>query len=118
MRKIVIGAAFYGRGWTGVKPENNGLYQPYGKTLNEDLSFARLVRDFIGKNGFVRHWAPDARAAYLWNPDTATFISYEDPESLRAKAAWAREHGLGGLGGRRPDRDLMTVPTAADQGDN
>ena len=25
--QMIIGGAFYGRGWKGVGPENNGLYQ-------------------------------------------------------------------------------------------
>ena len=41
-------------------------------------------------------WDADARAPYLWNADTRTFISYEDPESLALKCAYIREHGLAG----------------------
>jgi chitinase len=96
-RKIVVGAAFYGRGFEGVKPEHNGLFQPYERLLQGDLSYARLAKEFIGQNGFERHWDADAKAAYLWNPTTRTFISYEDPESLTAKAQFVKERGLGGV---------------------
>jgi chitinase len=41
-------------------------------------------------------WDRLAQAPYIWNKDTRTFISYEDPESLRLKSAYIRKNGLGG----------------------
>jgi chitinase len=41
-------------------------------------------------------WDSQAQAPYLWNKDTRTFISYDDPQSLRLKCGYIREHGLGG----------------------
>lgn len=95
--KIVVGAAFYGRGWTGVTPENHGLLQPYAESLPGDFSHDRLVREFIGRAGFERHWDSAARAAYLWNADTRTFVSFEDAAALREKAGYVKTHGLGGI---------------------
>ncbi len=94
--KLVVGAAFYGRGFIGAKPENNGLYQPYERS-GGDYPYARLVREFINKQGFKRYWDSAARAPYLWNPDSNTLISYDDPESLKAKAEFVRAHHLGGI---------------------
>jgi chitinase len=37
-RKLVIGAALYGREFADVKPEHNGLYQPYGKYVGGQLA--------------------------------------------------------------------------------
>ena len=95
-RKLVLGAAFYGRSFTGVKPENNGLYQPYERFVDE-YPYAVLVRDYVNKQGFKRLWDAAAKAPYLWNPASATFITYEDPESLKAKAEFVRAHNLGGV---------------------
>jgi chitinase len=50
-RKLVVGAAFYGRSFSGVKLENNGLYQPYEHYAGQH-SYSVLVRDFIDKQGF------------------------------------------------------------------
>jgi len=33
----------------------------------------------------------------LWNAATRTVIVYDDPESLRLKARYVREQGLGGV---------------------
>ncbi len=95
-KKLVIGAAFYGRGWTGVKPENNGINQPFEKYAGE-YPYSILVRDYLDKQGFKRQWDGVAKAPYLWNPDSATLISYDDPESLKAKAAFVKAQRLGGI---------------------
>lgn len=94
--KLVIGAAFYGREFGGVDPTHDGLYQPY-KQFIAFVPWSKLQADFIGKHGFVRHWDAQADAAWLWNAKTRTFISYDDPESLAAKAAFVKAHHLGGI---------------------
>ncbi|HJP97503.1 MAG TPA: glycoside hydrolase family 18 protein [Rhodanobacteraceae bacterium] len=95
-RKLVIGAAFYGREFGGVNPAHDGLYRHYGKYIGE-IPWPKLKAGFIDKHGFVRHWDPQADAAWLWNPDSHAFISYDDPESIAAKAAFVKAHHLGGI---------------------
>jgi chitinase len=94
--KLVIGAAFYGREFGDVETAHDGLYQPYGKYIGE-IPWPRLKADFIGKQGFVRHWDARADAAWLWNARTRTFITYDDPASIAAKAAYVKAHHLGGI---------------------
>lgn len=94
--KLVIGAAFYGREFGGVHPEHDGLYQPYAHFI-AFVPWSKLTADFIGKHGFVRYWDPQADAPWLWNAKTHTFISYDDPESIAAKAAFVRARQLGGI---------------------
>lgn len=94
--KLVIGAAFYGRAWTGVAAGSDGMFEPYTKYAGEH-AYSKLARDYIGQRGFQRRWDPVARAPYLWNPDSTTVISYEDEQSLRAKAAYVRQNRLGGV---------------------
>ena len=94
--KLVLGAAFYGRSFTGVNPENNGLHQPYERYVDEH-PYSVLARDYVDKQGFRRMWDAAAKAPYLWNPGSATFITYEDPESLKAKAEFVRARKLGGI---------------------
>jgi len=95
-KKLLIGAAFYGREFDDVKPEHNGLYQTYGHYGTEH-PWPQLEADFINRNGFVRHWDADAQAPYLWNPATRRFISYDDPQSIAAKAAYVKAQHLGGI---------------------
>jgi chitinase len=94
--KLIIGAAFYGREFGDVQPAHDGLYQPYGKFI-AFVPWPELTADFINKRGFVRHWDARADAAWLWNPETRTFVSYDDPEALATKAAYVRQQHLGGI---------------------
>jgi len=95
-RKLVIGAAFYGREFADVKPAHHGLYQPYGHFAGM-RPWPELVADYIGKNGYVRYWDTAAKAPWLWNAKTRSFISYDDPRSIAAKAAFVKAHHLGGI---------------------
>jgi chitinase len=94
--KIVLGVAFYGRGFAAVTAVNNGVNQPYERFEGEH-SYAQLSDKFIGKQGYVRYWDACAQAPYLWNAAARIFISYEDPESIAIKARYALDHHLGGI---------------------
>lgn len=96
-RKLVLGAAFYGRAWTGVEAENTGLYQPYTKSVDDEFPFSRLLLEFVDKQGFRRHWDRSVRAPFLWNSESGTFITYDDPESLREKTRFVKQQRLGGM---------------------
>jgi chitinase len=94
--KLVLGVAFYGRGFTGVTPTQNGVNQKYER-YEGDHSYTELAAQLIGKQGFVRLWDAKAEAPYLWNAKTRTFITYDDPQSLTLKRAYAKRLGLGGV---------------------
>jgi chitinase len=94
--KIVLGVAFYGRGFAGVTPLNNGVNQPYQRFEGEH-SYAELAGEFVGSRGFIRYWDASAQAPYLWNSAARTFITYDDPQSLQIKARYILEHHLGGV---------------------
>jgi chitinase len=99
--KIVLGVPFYGRGWTGVNDANNGLFQPRddaaakGSRVGPD-QYKELKDDKDGKAG-KRFWHEQAKVPWLWNPQTRVFVSYDDPESLKLKAQYARDKKLGGV---------------------
>jgi len=93
--KIVLGLPFYGRGWAGANDQDNGLFQPAtGKHISP--SYDELAANYINKNGFTRYWDEDAKAPYLWNPESRTFISYADEESFVHKADYIKKKGLAG----------------------
>jgi chitinase len=94
--KLVLGAAFYGKSWRGVSPVNHGVLQSYAK-FGKWIEYRDLVADYIGKDGFQRFWDDQAKAPYLWNPETHVFISYEDEDSLKEKVAYVKERHLGGI---------------------
>jgi chitinase len=94
--KLVLGVAFYGRGFAGVKPQRLGLNQPYER-FEAAHPYVDLVDKFIGRDGFVREWDAKAQAPFLWNAQTHAFITYDDPQSIAIKADYVRKHHLGGM---------------------
>ena len=94
--KIVLGLPFYGRSWAGVTNKDMGLYQPStGK--HSFISHDELVANYINVNGFTRYWDADAKAPFLWNPTTRTFVSYADEESFTHKLDYIKSKGLAGV---------------------
>ena len=94
--KLVLGVAFYGRGFAGVNPLHDGLNQAYER-FEAAHPYSELVESYIGKQGFVREWDARAKAPFLWNATTHAFITYDDPESIRIKAEYVKAHHLGGM---------------------
>jgi len=93
--KLVLGVAFYGRAWSGVGSQNNGLGQPGNPGVeNISTSYANISGNLVNKNGFTRYWDDDAKAPYLYNGDV--FISYDDEESMGHKVDYIKKTGLGG----------------------
>ncbi len=94
--KLVLGVAFYGRYWSGVRNTDNGLYQFAPNGDRGSLSYDNLRDNYINKNGFTRYWDSEAKAPWLWNSDTQTFVTYDDEKSLHHKTHYIRARGLGG----------------------
>jgi chitinase len=95
--KLVLGAAFYGRGMNGVGSENQGLAQASEPGSNFTRTYDELRAALTAGSSFVRHWDEAAQAPYLYDAEARSFVSYEDPESLTAKAKYVQKHGLAGV---------------------
>lgn len=93
--KLVIGAAFYARCWHGVPDVNHGLMQQASTTGGGGGHYSDLVAEKINKNGFVRYWDDQAKAAWLFNGES--LLSYDDPESLTYKVQYLKEKELLGI---------------------
>ncbi|MBI5959064.1 MAG: glycoside hydrolase family 18 protein [Chloroflexi bacterium] len=98
--KIVVGAPFYGHGWSGVANVNHGLYQSF--TGLPDATWGDGVYDYRDLeanylDSYQRFWHEEAQVPWLYDPGTQIMISYEDPESLSAKADYVQQQGLGGM---------------------
>jgi len=93
--KLVIGAAFYSREWKGVPDVANGLHQMAQTTGGYGPNYHTLTAEYINKNGYIRYWDEEAKAPYLFNGEH--FISYDDEESIGAKAEYVREQKLCGM---------------------
>lgn len=98
--KLVIGGAFYGRGWAGVGSARNGLYQAAtgaspGTWEAGVLDWHDLAANYLPT--YKRFWDPVAKVPWLYDAAKQVMISYDDAESLTARGKYIVDQGLGGM---------------------
>lgn len=93
--KIVMGIAFYGRGWTMKDDTKKGLNQQALKGARAG-GYTRL-KDSLMLQGYDRHWDKRAKAPYLFHPQQYVFISYDDERSAKLKCKYVKKHKLAGV---------------------
>jgi len=93
--KLVIGIAFYGKGWQMESGDNNGLYRKTERPMRGG-GFTYLKDSVIDKNGYKQYWDTVAMAPYLFNPQTNIFISYDDERSVEEKCRYVKQNRLAG----------------------
>ncbi len=95
--QMMIGHAFYGRGFAGVDPGpyNDGLDQPF-EEYEATLDYEEVARR-IDDSAWERHWDDRASAPYLYDEDERNWVSATDPEYVEAKTTYAREGGYRGV---------------------
>ncbi len=115
--KLVLGAAMYGRGWTGVTPDTltvagdpmtgtatgklsgttaQGVWED-GVIDYKGIKSYMLGAEDSGINGFEYGYDAAAEAAYVWNQTTGDLITFDDNRSVQAKGEYVRSLGLAGL---------------------
>jgi chitinase len=94
--QLVMGVPFFSRGWTGVNPANNGLFQPATgpapatwepgyedyKTLKPQLANYTVYRDIV--------------AGHAWLFNGTTFWTWDDPTEMVRKGQYIASNRLGG----------------------
>ncbi|MBS1597478.1 MAG: glycoside hydrolase family 18 protein [Bacteroidetes bacterium] len=94
--KLVVGCAFYGRGWKLKTTAGNGLYQPaIGNTHGG--GYTRIKDSLLSNAAYTRFWDADAKAPYLFNARDSIFISYDDEESIKEKCLYIQKNKLAGV---------------------
>lgn len=96
--KIGIGAGYYGIGYTGC----TGPVQTYATFAGTDNTFNynTIVNSYLPS--MTRAWDATSKVPYLWSTTgtgatNATYISYDDPQSIMEKATYIKAKGLGGI---------------------
>jgi chitinase len=118
--KYTMGVPLYGAGWTGVPNIDHGLYQnstgpspvplANGTGLCPDTSgntpgcdvlltaglatYSTLVN--LAANGYAKYIDPVRIAAWLYNPASGTFYTYDDLYTASQKMSYINTEGLGG----------------------
>ncbi|KXS77762.1 chitinase [Listeria monocytogenes] len=142
--KIVVGAAFYTRGWNKVAAGTDtalpGLFQAAEKT-NKDadgsLTYGANNENPIktgdgGRAGGVwayrsidalkaktptlkEYWDDTAKAPYLYSKETGEFYTYDNTRSIGYKAQYVKDNNLGGMISWMQSQDKTTTSTKRDE---
>lgn len=90
--KLVMGVPFYGYVYKSVSETNNGLYQTYSGGAS--INYTNIVANYLNATGYTRYFHSESMVPWLFNG--STFITYEDADSMNAKANYIKNKDLGG----------------------
>lgn len=142
--KIVIGAAYYSRGWekvsAGPDPNNPGLFgnaEVCAKDANLDdsrgASNEAILRNGEGGRrggvwsyrsfaalkaaypGLKEYWDDTAKAPYMYDETSGAFFTYDNVRSIQEKAKYVNENNLGGMIAWMASQDAPTTSTKRDE---
>jgi chitinase len=94
--KLVIGIAFYGHSYQTADTIQNGLGR---KVVHEMHSggYTFTKDSLVNKKGFIYYRDDDAKAAYLFNPTTSQFVTFDDEWSVKNKCQYIKDNGMAGV---------------------
>lgn len=92
--KLVLGMPLYGYIYQGVDRRNDGLFQSFSSARS--VPWNKVRSDYLRQGAYRQLRHPEAGVPYLYG--NRSFLSYDDPASIAAKAELARRRGLGGFG--------------------
>lgn len=96
--KLVVGAAFYGRGWQNVEDAGTGGKNQAAVPMEENAGYGyfRNLKN-AESDGFKLYWDTTAMAPYLYNPEKKLFWTFDDPQSMVLKAQYVDAYNLRGV---------------------
>lgn len=101
--KIVVGAAMYGRGWTGVNGyQNNNPFSgtatgPVKGTWENGIVDYRQIANEYMSGDWKYSYDATAEAPYVFKASTGDLITFDDARSTQAKGKYVLDKQLGGL---------------------
>ncbi len=102
VKKMVMGVAFFGRGWQGVGPTNNGLWQPAQAAApgshGDGTSSYRALKALRETDAQYENFRDDVtQGAWLYNKTAGIFWGYDDPQAIGRKMNYVLSRDLGGV---------------------
>ena len=120
--KIVVGAAMYGRGWSGVNgyqagnPFTGSATGPIkGTWENGVVDYRDIVNNRMGA-GWEQGYDETAEAPYVFKASTGELISFDNDRSVKAKGQYVLANQLGGLFAWEIDADNGDILNAMHEG--
>ena len=103
--KMVLGMPFYGYIYQGVSSRENGVYSTFSSA--KSISYDSIRASYLNHSAYQKFRHQQAQVPYLYGNNT--FISYEDSDSISAKAKFAKTMGLAGVGAWELSHDTSGV---------
>lgn len=95
--KVNIGVAFYGKSLANCT-QLYGTHTGYdGTTFWEDEGVPLFYNILKKMNQFTSYWDDQVKCPYLLGNTINTFVTYDDPQSLRIKAQYVKDHNAKGI---------------------
>ncbi|MGL4656794.1 MAG: glycosyl hydrolase family 18 protein [Sarcina sp.] len=142
--KIIVGAAYYTRGWNevgeGPDAKNPGLFAPAKKSFKDAdqtpsfgapneapmkvgeagraggvWSYNALDKLKQQNPGLKEYWDDTAKAPYLYDEATGRFFTYDNARSIGEKASYVNENNLGGMIAWMASQDASTGGSKRDE---
>ena len=103
--KLVLGMPLYGYRYDGVSGSGNGLYSTF--TAVRSLPYDTVAGAYLSDPAYRQLRHGEAQVPYL--SGKGSFLTYDDPQSIAAKARLAAEAGLLGVGFWELSQDRQAV---------
>jgi chitinase len=94
--KIVLGEPYFSLAMHVASAAHYGLYQKV-TSFTGAPSWTQIETSLLKDPAWTYHWSPIAQVPWLFDASTKTFVTYDDPASLRIKSQFARARGLRGV---------------------
>lgn len=88
--QLIIGAAFY-----AIKQVRTDTSSDW--TYKGTVSYTSIKNDYLTSSDYVYGYDTNCQAPYLLSNDGLTFISYDDPTSIKAKCQYVIDKGVAGI---------------------
>ncbi len=97
--KLVVGIAFYGRKFN---TSSSSIGSSSSTTSAPSITYTDIYNNYLvpiknGSTTIKRYWDDTTKAPYIYDSSTRVWISYDDPESIKAKCDYVKSNNLGGV---------------------
>ncbi|MDD3130067.1 MAG: glycoside hydrolase family 18 protein, partial [Candidatus Izemoplasmatales bacterium] len=93
--KIIVGVAFYGIKQTRTYDSNTQTWSSWSN--GGSVSYTYINNGYLNNSNYTYHYDSNAGVPYIISLDGTTFISYDNPRSIREKSEYIIDNGLAGM---------------------
>lgn len=91
--KIIVGVAFYGHTFVTTSSGVNGMNAT--TSSRGSISYKNIVLNYLNNPNYTVYYDAVAKASWIYGNNT--FITYDDPNSIKEKCDYVKANELGGI---------------------